>query len=172
MGKLGQEPDHFYIQENSWALCRGKPGQTQTLQFDSKLRRENSTKHSTFPSRLFSLLTHVFGGEHVADHDALVWFGGGRGDIYILPLQFSPRHQHHNVVNVCDVRNHLQSVIHHCFLGGEERWRWKQCQKTRQDRTQLSRLCKSKLGPDGVFFFFIFFIICEAISVHVLPTET
>lgn len=102
---------------------RPNSSDTAILICDSKLRRENSTKQITFPPRPFSPLTHVFGGEHVADHDALVSFGGGRGTIHVLPLQLSPRHQHHNVVNVCDVRNHLQSVIHHCFLGGEERWK-------------------------------------------------
>lgn len=115
-----------------------RPNSTTHYKFDlwfkALERKLNQTDH--IYSRPFSLLTHVFGGEHVADHDALVRFGGGRGDVRILPLQFPSRHQHHNVVNVCDVRDHLQSVIHHCFLG-EKRGAGGNSVK-RQDKTGLN----------------------------------
>lgn len=62
----------------------------------------------------------------MADHKALLLRpGGGRrggvgGDVTILPFKFPSCHQDHNVTNVGNVRDHLQRVIHHGFLGGKE----------------------------------------------------
>lgn len=64
--------------------------------------------------------THIFRREHVADHYTFLLSAGGGSGIAFLHSELPSRHQHHCVTNVGNVRDHLQRVVHHGFLG----WGW------------------------------------------------
>lgn len=172
MGKLGQEPDHFYIQENSWALCRGKSGQAhQTLQFWSVIQGSGE-KTQPNKSHLFKALQSIDSRRRRRTRGRSwctceIWKRKRRHPHPAPSAFFEPSTPQCRQCLRCTKSS--AECDPSLFPGGEERWRWKQCQKARQNRTQLSRLCKSKLGPEGVFFFFI---IREAIFIHVLPAES
>lgn len=82
--------------------------------------------------------THILWRKHVADHPALLrWCCRAICRVCWFAIAWLPAgHQNYNVPNVCNVWNHLQSMVHHGLL---EAWEKSATHQRRQHSQNIRR---------------------------------